>query len=1143
MNLKKLNLIIGWLIFIIAATTYTITIEPTVSFWDCGEFITSAYKLEVGHPPGAPFFMILGRVISIFSFGNTALVPKLINMISALSSAFTILFLFWSITHIAKRIINTVQDELFTMAQKIAILGSGVVGALAYTFSDTFWFSAVEGEVYALSSLFTAVVFWAILKWENVADQKYANRWIILIAYLMGLSIGVHLLNLLAIPAIVLIFYFKKYKVSAKGILAALGISIAILGTMMYVIIPGVILIASKFELLFTNSFGLPYNSGTIFYIILLIAILSGGLYLTHKYKKSFFNTIILAITVVLIGYSTFSLIIIRSLADTPMNQNKPNNVFALQNYLNREQYGERPLMRGESFNAEVIGYEDGKASYAQQNGKYEIITHAIKYKYDSKYISIFPRMYSSQPNHPKGYIQWTGLTNKEKPPTMAQNLKFFFKYQIGHMYFRYFMWNFAGKQNDIQGHGSVMKGNWISGISFIDNMRLGNQKELPDYLKNNPANNKYFFFPLIFGIIGLIFLLLQNKTSKQYFWAILMFFIMTGFAILVYLNQPPFQPRERDYAYAGSFYVFSIFLGLGVLGLFTWLKKFAKPLIIAISISAFALLVVPTLMAFQNFDDHNRAKRYTAIEIAKNYLNSCEPNAILFTNGDNDTFPLWYAQEVEGIRTDVRVINLSYLNTEWYIEQMKKKAYLSEPVPFSLKNKKYKKGTRNVIYANETPGLFIREKYQANIQKYEQKYKNILDSLVIVLSYSKFPEINSKDFKQLSKGHKVVKIDEFYGLINELSKKKFIKQFEINSEEIIRLKNQTIELITSISIDYLPIDIFLRFITDDSPGSKLTVGNNEKVNYLPTTRILIPVDKKAVLKNNIVAEKDSALILPVLEWDLNTDALNKSQLMIIDLIATNNWERPIYFATTVGDQYYMNLQNYFQLDGLAYKIVPIKTKTSFMDRGRINTDILYENVMNKFNWGNINHPAVYLDENNRRMLMNLKNNYTRLAGALIKENKIDSARSVLDKCVDLIPDDKVPPSFYDIFIADNYYKIGDNEKANKIILSLFDVVKEKLYYFSTLSKKQQELLYDEKMGSLAVMNQIIVTIRENKQTKLDQQITKEFTIFLTNNYDVIRQMESLQENQQALMEWFQNLNEEDQQILQFYLMLGGYGE
>nr|MDA3779596.1 DUF2723 domain-containing protein [Bacteroidales bacterium] len=702
---KSYNKVFGWLAFFIAAIVYTLTLEPTASLWDCGEFIATAFRLEVGHPPGAPLFMILARFFTIFSVPENA--AKMVNFLSALASAFTIMFLFWTITHFAKKIIIK-DDNNYSINNIIAILGSGFVGAMAYTFSDTFWFSAVEAEVYATSSLFTAVVFWAILKWENEAGKKYSNRWIVLIAYLVGLSIGVHLLNLLAIPAIVFVYYFKKYKVSKKGIFNALVISVVILASIMYIIIPGVIKVASWFELLFVNGFGLPYNSGVIFYAIFLIAIIVVSLRYTIKHNKVILNTLVLGITVILIGYSSFSMVVIRSLADPPMDQSNPDNVFSLLSYINREQYGDRPLFYGQSYNAPVSSRKQGKAVYKKQDGKYKIVANKTKIKYDSRFTSFFPRMYSSDKKHIKDYKSWVDIkgktisvygnnrkTEKRVVPSLANNIAFFVKYQVGYMYLRYFMWNFAGRQNDIQGHGGILKGNWISGIPFVDNARLGSQENLPEHMKNNKARNIYYFLPLLLGLAGL---LLQYRKNKKDFVVVMMLFILTGLAIVVYLNQYPHQPRERDYAFAGSFYSFAIWIGLGVLALFELFKKKLPGKSSSITAVIISLLAVPTIMACENWDDHDRSDLYATRDFGYNYLNTCKKDAIIFTNGDNDTFPLWYAQEVEGIRTDVRVVNLSYLRADWYIDQMARKAYESDALPFSLHKYQYQEGSRDII-------------------------------------------------------------------------------------------------------------------------------------------------------------------------------------------------------------------------------------------------------------------------------------------------------------------------------------------------------------------------------------------------------------------------------------------------------------
>ena len=669
---NKLNNTFGWIAFAIAAIVYILTLEPTASFWDCGEFIASGYKLEVGHPPGAPFFMLLMRFFTMLA-PTTELIPVFANAMSALASAFTILFLFWTITHLARKLVDVKHNE-FSATQVILILGSGMVGALAYTFSDTFWFSAVEAEVYATSSLFTALVFWAILKWENVAHEPHSNRWLVLIAYLMGLSIGVHLLNLLAIPAIVMLYYFKKYEVTPWGIVKALGVSVVLLLIMMYGIIQGFIVLASKFELLFVNGFGLPYKSGVFFYLLAVAALIVWGIIYTHKHAKPILNTILVSFAVVLMGYSTFALIVIRSSANPPMDQNSPDNMFSLLYYLNREQYGDRPLVIGQSFDAPVINRKEGKPQYIQKDGKYVVATRKSNLEFDNRFKTLFPRMYSADPRHIEAYKEWSNFKGRpirvsgrggdsevRRAPTFSENLRFFFSYQMGHMYWRYFMWNFAGRQNDLQGHGEAVKGNWISGIPFVDTPRLGSQADLPATFKNK-AHNRYYMLPLLLGMAGLAFQYIRNRKD---FWVVTLLFVLTGIAIVVYLNQTPYQPRERDYAYAGSFYAFSIWIGLGVLALYQGIRKaFDKAPGAAIA-TGLGLVFVPGLMAFENWDDHDRSNTFISVDFAYNILENLEPNAIVFTYGDNDTFPLWYAQEVEGVRTDVRVANLSYLRAD----------------------------------------------------------------------------------------------------------------------------------------------------------------------------------------------------------------------------------------------------------------------------------------------------------------------------------------------------------------------------------------------------------------------------------------------------------------------------------------------
>ena len=1043
---KKLNNITGWVVFLIAAVVYTLTLEPTASFWDCGEFISSAYKLEVGHPPGNPIFMLTGRFFANFA-SDPSQVAWMINFMSGILSAATILLLFWTITAIASKIV--IKDNKYSLSNTIAILGAGAVGALAYTFSDTFWYSAVEGEVYAYSSFCTALVMWLILKWERNADEPHSNRYIILIAYIIGISIAVHLLNLLCIPAIVLIYYYKKWKEpSAKGSILALLASFALIFFILYGLVPGFIKVAGWVELMFVNIFGAPYNTGVIVYFFSVIASICWGLYETFSQKSALrlklsfiislimvglpfvsesillsllivavliyitfaskklnvrlLNTILTCIMVIFIGYSSYAIILLRSTANTPMDQNSPEDVFTLSSYLNREQYGDRPLLYGYTYASDIARDADGNPEIKEgkaiwrraiknnenEPDRYVVTDHKKDYVYQSELNMLFPRMYSNQSHHVEAYKQWSKDGSKSKKvkvktssgiryvekPTFVENIRFFLSYQVNYMYWRYFMWNFVGRQNDIQGHGEIHKGNWITGFSFIDKHIEG--ENLPSDLKNNKGRNVYYMLPLLLGLIGLFYQAFSGQKGIESFWVTFFLFFMTGLAIVIYLNQTPYQPRERDYAYAGSFYAFAIWIGMGVLGVYNLVKNYLlknKDNATVALATVLLCLFVPIQMAAQNWDDHDRSGRYAARDFGKNYLSCVEENGIIFTNGDNDTFPLWYAQETEGYRTDVRVCNLSYLQTDWYIDQMKSQAYESAPLPIDMDWKRYGNGKLTYAY--------------------------VLDR-----GFGKDCELDkAMDY-----------------LLSEDKENKYVPEY-------------------GITIDHLP-------------SSKLYIN-------VDTAAIAdkIPVD----LKDNITDKIDIQL--------QSNDAVMLNQISVLSMlnsIAKENWNRPIYYAVTVGPDMYLNLDKHFVKVGLAYRILPVANDDPDSE-SLIDTETMYDNMMNKFEWGGVDNPNVYLDETTRKMTYTMRMLFIDLAEALIMEEKYDMALNVLDKMMEKIPATATKHDYLSIQPAMAYYSLGEDEKGESILTEVADNSMEYMKWFrsleyNTLKTISQEYLRHE---------------------------------------------------------------------------------
>ena len=1066
---KLVDNVIGWLTFLIAAFVYCSTIEPTASFWDCPEFITTGYKLEVGHPPGAPFFMLTANLFSQFA-SDPSQVARMVNTMSALLSSTTILFLFWSITHLTRKLIVKDWSSL-TTAKLIAIEASGLVGALIYTFSDTFWFSAVEGEVYAYSSAFTAIVFWLILKWEDHADEPHADRWLVLIAYMTGLSIGVHLLNLLCIPAIVLVYCYRRFpNIELKGSLIALAVSFVIVAAVLYGVVPGIITVGGWFELFFVNTLHCPFNTGEIVYIFLLVGIVIWAIYETFtnrsqlrqniafilsigmlgipfygwgwqaviigvvvlvalwfvlNYKKKIENklvpwisariknTTLLCLLMLMIGYSTYAVIVIRSTANPPMDQNSPEDIFTLGSYLSRDQYGDRPLAYGQAYTSQIAFdvegnmcipsrtkgapiYQRKEKASKDEKDSYFVVSTKDKLQYAQN--MVFPRMYSS--DHAKAYESWLGgVSGYEVPydrcgepvmvkmPSQWDNIRFFLSYQCNFMYWRYFMWNFCGRQNDIQGNGELEHGNWITGISFIDNLMYGDQSKLPDDLKNNKGHNVFYGLPLILGLIGLFWQAWRGRRGIRQFWVVFFLFFMTGLAIVIYLNQTPMQPRERDYAYAGSFYAFAIWCGMGVAALFDLINKRLKQNATATAAIVGAVCVlVPIQMASQTWDDHDRSNRYTCRDYGQNYLMTLQEkgNPIIFTNGDNDTFPLWYNQEVEGVRTDARVCNLSYVNTDWYIDQMKRPAYNSPALPISWPRLDYCSGTNEYVRVN--PAIKAQ----------------VLDF------FKHYPEEAKKQFG-----------DEPFELHN-------IMKYWVRSKD-------------------------------------------EDMHVIPTDTIYLKIDKEAVKKSGMMMACDSIPDHMVISLAGKT-ALYKGELMMLEIIAQCNWTRPVYVATTVGEGNYLNLGNNFVREGLANRITPFTTSAA--GARKFDTEKTYQSVMHRYKWGGLEKPGLYLDETVMRMCYTHRHLLNDLALQLIAEGQLEKAKNVVQLSEKVLPAYNVPYTYISgaTDLARAYALLGMKDKAMKIARAVLLNNKQYACWYLSLSKDRFLMSQNDVLRNILMM-------------------------------------------------------------------------
>jgi len=971
---KKWNTLLGWAVFAIALLTYTLTLEPTVSAWDCGEYIATSVKLEVGHPPGAPLFQMLGAFFAMFT-SEVSQIAQMVNFMSALASAFTILFLFWTITILASKALLKTGE--LNQSNRLAILGSGIVGALTYTFSDSFWFSAVEGEVYAMSSFLMALLFWLGLRWVHELEQPRGNKWLVLICFVTGLSFGVHILSLLVIPAIVLLYFFKKFKkptVQTTAI-ATVG-AVLVLAFVFKFLFPFTLRFFSASELFFVNTIGLPYNSGTLIAALVLIGLFVFGLRYTRKNNQVHANTLVLSILFIMIGFSSWMMLPIRANANTTINENNPSSARELLAYYNREQYGDANVFYGNyysfSHNREQDAstpYRDDKPKYEQKNGKYEIVNtyKNVLPNWSDKHKGFIPRMVN--PASEKMYKAIAGIPqNSSRRPTFIENMHFMFSYQFGYMYGRYFMWNFVGRQNDTQGNLDLENGNWLSGIDFVDEIRLGSQQKLPAVVLENKGRNTYYFLPLILGIIGLLYHLKQDKNR---FYTLAIFFAFTGFAIIFYTNPRPFEPRERDYAVVGSFYIFAIWAGFGVLALYEYFKHLANKKTIAITSTVVALFAVPVLMATQNWDDHDRSNRYTTRLNAMSYLESCDPNAILFTIGDNDTFPLWYLQEVEGIRKDVKLVNTSLFATDWYIDQMKKKTYDADPIPSQLKHHQYQFGTLDLAYHYPLP-----------------------------------------QFKD-----------------------------------------------TIISIDY-----FMKWIASNNDITYIETENNVQEKIYPTNRIRIPVHKETVLRNGVVAQKDADKIVDYIDITIDDRGLTKNRILMLDILANNQWERPIYFTGGANaDEEYIWLKDYLQLDGMAYKLVPIKTSNegkSMFDMGRIDAQKMYKNIQ-KLDWRETSNSTIYIDEQTKRNAISMRNNLQRLATTFLQEGDTLKAVEILDFSIAQMPIKDFGHYSISLGYPELYYTAGEPEKAREVVTVLLKILQDKFIHHSTYNAVDANRVFD----------------------------------------------------------------------------------
>jgi hypothetical protein len=1078
-NISKIS---SWTVFAISLIVYFITASRSVNFWDCAELIACASGLQIAHPPGAPFYLILARSFEILSFGIIS--PAFaINLLSAFAAAFTVFFTYKSIQLLANRILirnETLNTQYNDVEKHLFSCIAGIIGALSLAFSITFWASATETEVYSVSILLTSVNFWLILKYYTDKPEN-KNRLLILSALILGISTAVHLLNILVIPALVFVWYFEKNEFSKKSFFITLFMSVIMLA-FVQLLISGLPVIASVFELFFVNNLGLGFNSGLYIFSIFIISLMIGGIYFSGIKKKISLNLVFTCLSVFIIGYSTYTTVIIRSYANTPIDQNNPETIFNFISYINREQYGDRPLWYGQMYNTPLDKekpYIKGEAVYDKNVNKYEIVSYKPEANYNNAGKVILPRMWSNLPAHIVAYQEWTG-SRKDKTPGFVTNMSFMLRYQLSHMYLRYFMWNFTGRQNDIQSHGGPMHGNWISGIGFIDNIRLTQTKDLPPALKNNKGRNAYYFLPLILGILGII---VQFKNDKKFLFVISLLFVFTGIAIAFYLNQHPYQARERDYSFIGSFYAFSLWIGLGSVGLLSVLIRFVKHKYLSIAVFSFCFIAVPGQFLAKNFNDRNISRNDFARSFAYNLLNSCEKNAILFVSGDNETFPLWYLQEVENVRTDVRVVNLSFLNTDWYIDQIICQQRESAPINLNVEKVQYISGQRELMLVKDNPYAFLEDIYYNNLSEINQDYAVVFDKFDMLLIEAGFDKKRPQEYQNFYNFYQKIQphganeaFRDFCTIVFSLESPEQCEEFGIahyKALDLIKLLRTYLDK----QLKYpIPLNQALNFVFSDDAATKInTKLFDYPVDYFPASNLCFPINanqtKEFFFNANILDEQ----IVKQMTWNLNRESITKSELMLMEIIRSSLMQRPIYFSSLTNSRNYMGLEKYLYLEGFAYRLIPIDTDISADDPVNVNAINMYDNFTNKFVWGNVLTNPGYLDETGRTSLINLRNHYSRLSRGLYFEGEIKKSEEVLDYCIKLIPNELIPFDYYTVGLVHAYYRINKKAKAGEIAIITAENALSELEFYAKFPRTKTKPIKIYQQRALKTIEEIYI--------------------------------------------------------------------